>query len=960
MRIQRLLLAVVLLGRGVAQATISLANEPVAAAPVPIEITEHPGFGRIVFDFTQPVTWHLTRDGEQVTLNFDDTGPIGEAPSRPRNVVAIDPGTGLAEITVIPGARIRTMAVQDRLVVDVLDPVRPGARRESAMRPSVPIDRHDTPPAQSETASSSPAVAPAVALAAKPSQPPPVDPPPIVNPVAVASTEPVQSAPELTNPAPATLASAKLPTAPGAAGPAILLPFEASVGAAAFRRGTVAVLVFDQPRPLDLAPLRNDPVFGAAAVHLRPDATLVTLPVPATGSVTLQREPAGWRVMVGAAPEHSQPIVAAQTDRRLEFPAANLGRIVNIVDPESGGVLLVGTQREAGQGVAVGYRAPQFVLLPSWQGVAIEPLSDQVVLRVVPHGFALTSAGQPLAMTATEVDKSALTQAATLTRRFQFPSLPTAAMASQLRQQMAAAATAPPLARGALQRAVAETLIALGLGPEAQAVMRVAVTENPAETDAPDNAGLAAIAALLSGRPEQAAAIANPALSGTDEMTLWRAVRQADLHGDATAAAADFAATWPLILTYGAALRDRLLPLATETMIRGGQTAQAAAVLSARPGDKLLALARGMLAELQGNADAALTTYDALAVGRDRLVRIRAARRAVELRLASGRIDAGHAADALETLLFAWRGDDREADLRDRLAALRAQAGRWADALGLLRDTARDFPDRQDVLRERMKQLFTASLADPRTDALPPLEFVSLVDANADLLPGGPAGDDLQSRLADRLLALDLPRPASQLLEKLMRAAPSGLGRAGFGARLATLRLNQGDATGAMATLSDSAAADLPAALAENRTLTLADAQARSGDVAGAVAALSGLGSAAADERRAAILERAQDWPAAEAALKDYAAKTVPEAGTLDDAQRRTMVRLAAAAARIGDDGAIAMLRTRDVPRMGTGPLADMFRLLTADPVRALTDLKRSGQEAVLAHALPEDIKSVR
>ena len=43
---------------------------------------------------------------------------------------------------------------------------------------------------------------------------------------------------------------------------------------------------------------------------------------------------------------------------------------------------------------------------------------------------------------------------------------------------------------------------------------------------------------------------------------------------------------------------------------------------------------------------------------------------------------------------------------------------------------------------------------------------------------------------------------------------------------------------------------------------------------------------------------------------------------------------------------------------METGPLADMFRLLTADQVRSVGDLKRSGQEAALARALPGQLKA--
>jgi hypothetical protein len=37
---------------------------------------------------------------------------------------------------------------------------------------------------------------------------------------------------------------------------------------------------------------------------------------------------------------------------------------------------------------------------------------------------------------------------------------------------------------------------------------------------------------------------------------------------------------------------------------------------------------------------------------------------------------------------------------------------------------------------------------------------------------------------------------------------------------------------------------------------------------------------------------------------------------------------------------------------MGTGPSAAMFHLLTAEPVRAMADLKRAGQEIGLVRSL--------
>src|SRR6185312_5780578 len=281
-------------------------------------------------------------------------------------------------------------------------------------------------------------------------------------------------------------------------------------------------------------------------------------------------------------------------------------------------------------------------------------------------------------------------------------------------------------------------------------------------------------------------------------------------------------------------------------------------------------------------------------------------------------------------------------------------------ALAVLRETEALFPDDKPDIHTRVQASFAALLRDEAVDRLPPLDLVTLVDENADLLPGTPDGEAMQARLADRLLALDLPKRAGPVLEKLMQAAPTGAGRAGFGARLAALRLREGDAAGTLASLSVSAAPDLPADLTERRAMLFAEASARRGDVGSAVAALAAVGSATADEARARILEQAKDWPAADRALADYVAKTVPDAGALDDAQRRVLLRFATAAARAGDDGTLAALRERQDGRMGTGPLADMFRLLTAESVRATTDLNRAGREVGLARALPTALKTLR
>jgi hypothetical protein len=67
------------------------------------------------------------------------------------------------------------------------------------------------------------------------------------------------------------------------------------------------------------------------------------------------------------------------------------------------------------------------------------------------------------------------------------------------------------------------------------------------------------------------------------------------------------------------------------------------------------------------------------------------------------------------------------------------------------------------------------------------------------------------------------------------------------------------------------------------------------------------------------------------------------------------VLRLATAATRADDDSTLAGLRTKLRTRIGAGPQADIFRLLTAEPVRGTADLRRARSEMGLANAISAD-----
>ncbi len=916
-----------------------------AADPtVTLRTGEHDGYGRLVLDL--PPQASAEAHGEPgavvVQLHGVQVQP-GDATLRNLSSIAVQPGQ--LRLALRPGVPWRSVPTPGKLVIDVLD---------AAAAPEAPPQRlWSGPPPRPR-----PQPPPATPVPPPPSQPPP--------PATPASTAPPPPA-ERPAPPPAAQAAAQAagpgepaaPVALGAAaeGDAACLPFAPGTGAAAFRRRDDVLVVFDERRPVDLAPLQGMVAFTGARIHLLPAATVLHMPLPAPASVQLRRSETCWRIV----PQPDSPGVELAPIRpdigtdRIVFAAAAAGRVVAVPDADTGGAVLVGTQTTPGQRMPVGRRTPGFTVLATMQGVAVEPHSDALVLRATAPGFVLQDgAAGVLALDPPDAAALASAGAAHLTRSWDFPGLVQGALQRRLQAATRSASAAPAQARTPARLAAAQAQLSLGLAAEAQALTTLIRADDASAVDSPEVAALDAVAALLAGRGGEAGALDDPRVRSTDEIALWRALRRASQHDGAPDAAVVFAATLPLVLSYPAALQQKLLPVAAETMVLGGEPAAAQRLLESRKNDTGLDFARALLDEAQGRDAAALTVLDRLAQSPDRQMHMCAAQRAAELRLRTGLFTTAQAADALDRLIFAWRGDQRELALRLRVAELRTVSGNWRAALSLLRETAETemalaAPATRADIRARMAAVFAQALAQDAAGGLPPMELVALLEENPDLLPPGEPGRDLAARLAGRLAALDLPRRAMPVLEKLMASTAPGPARAEVGARLAELRLDQGDATAALEALSASTAETLPEGLEQRRTISFARATAARGNLPAALAALTTINSTGAAEARAGLLETAKDWPAAAAALQDLAARSLPASGPLSENHSRLVLRLAAAAAQAGDEALLASLREHMLPRLPSGKSAGTLRLLTQAPVSNATDLPRSAQEAALA-----------
>ena len=738
--------------------------------------------------------------------------------------------------------------------------------------------------------------------------------------------------------------------------PALHLPFSDVTAAAILRRGDMLLLAFASAQPLELGALRASPLFAPLEATTLPGGVLLRLPLAPPAGVQARREGPGWVLQFTrgderrdgqAEPRALVPEPQAGTSPRFLLRAAKPGPTLNLTDPETGLPLLLGTVLEAGQAMALTRRLAEFELLPTLLGLAVMARADSVTLAAQNDRFVVAAAGgAQLALDPAVFSADA--RVLGLTRSFELPTASAPLLLALFRAQQARLASAAPLARGPARREAAETLLALGLGQEVQGMAWMAMTEDPAAAADPRTIALAAAGALLAGRLAEARPLRDAALPDSDELTLWRAAL-AMLEQQPRRAATGFAASLPLLLTYPAALRDRLMPLAAEALAEAGDLASLTELLAAEPNG--LALPRALLLLATGKPAEALAAFQAVAASSDRRARAIALRQGIELQLASGALDAIAAARAMEASVFAWRGDEVEIATRRRAAALRMQAKQPRLALALLQETAVLFPDQATALRPTMVDALLAALGEE-----PPLAAVTLHDAHAELLQADARAEEAALLLAERLVALDLTERAAILLARAADQATEPVRRAALGLRLAVLKLDEGNAAAALAALESTRADALPEALSRERVVLAARAEARRGNLAHAVSGLEALGVAGAASL-SELLAEAQDWPAAAAAGARALTGLPAELAT---AGQRMVLRQAALLVLAGDEAGLAALRRSHASRLPAGPLAEGFAALTAASLHGLADLPRLAREQQLFRKLPGRLEALR
>lgn len=919
----------------------------VPSKPIQPRAGEHSGYSRIAFDLPETAGVTVRQDGNRVVMQFANGGNLDLAklqrdlPTRLQTaLVQTGPDGQRVTFSLKPGVVLRS-AQQGRVVVlDLFDPGKAPAGSKSTPL-SVTASKSNgtatatiptgTTPVQATAAVANPSPSTLqglVPVAALPG--PPISRTPATTGVKTAANDAIAniaatpvpslpgSAPEQVAPPPSSV-SVPVTVAPEAGGGAIItFQWPKPTEMAAFNRGDALWLVFGAPATFSAdaftAPAltqlgRINQIDDKYASGLRLSSAQTPAPViRASGNTWIVELTPGKQ---GGAAKNIQQRreTLAQGGSSLLLQAANPGPVLSLSDPTIGDRLKITPVRDAGLGVAEQAVWPEFKLLPSYQGIVVAPLADNVSVEPLPNGVVVTTApiakpqiaaapsGSPDAALpgtpASKPDQSAAPATTSATADggpaapvavaglFNLPAWRLGGQATYVNDHDAleeAITKASPGERNAARLQLAEFLFANGLIPEAAGMLDIIASDHgslPMENKA--LLTLRAAADTLKGDDESAAKLlADPQVGTSPEASLFRGVVAAH-KGDAAGAAKFFNEPLPELKDYPKGLRTDLNLLIAKALIEGGNPVQAQVYADAIRKDMpnaettdRVAYLEGMRQMKMGQRDAAFQTWAGLKDSAVEEVRAESQYAVIMEKLRSKQMTAADAIGPLEELRFLVRGGEFEFNLLRVLGQSYLAAGQPRKGLMTLRQAVTNFPDRTDTkdVAQQMSDAFQHLYLDGGADALSPLMAVALYDEFRELTPSGPNGDRMIAALADRLVKVDLLDGAAKLLDGQVKHRLNGIDKARAGARLAAVHLLNNKPDLAAQALNDSRVADqLPQDLAALRRRLQSQADFGAGQTLKALDEINGDESLPARWQRADMLWQLQEWPAAADAL---------------------------------------------------------------------------------------------
>jgi tetratricopeptide (TPR) repeat protein len=739
---------------------------------------------------------------------------------------------------------------------------------------------------------------------------------------------------------------------------ALKFAWRSPVGAAVFRRGEAIWMVFDAKARIDVSGAPRGAVqFRKIEAMDGTDYAAIRIMAPATTLASADAQGPTWTLTLGPGmPVQPQGIVLGRDD--ASGPAALTAQMAGstgvfwVSDPAVGDRLAVVTALAPAKGLDARRAMVDAVLLPSTQGLAIQPVAEDLsvvadgdIVRIGrPRGLALSPATAQMRKITPGAQLS-IPVASALPALIDFPGWSKTGEGGFERRyaQLLDAAndeggkgkTAGVQARLGLVR----FLVASELSFEAIGVLDMLAKSNPTMLGDAEFRGLRGAARAMAGRYHDAQAdFSSPVTAGDPSSALWRGYVDAKL-GDNAGAREQFSHGRSALYQFAPEWKARFARTEAEAAMAVGDLATARNKLSVAAGEHVSAneadaikLAQGRLEEATNQTDQALALYDQAGKSAYGAVAAPALLRAIALRMSTSKVSPVDAAAMLDSLRFRWRGDGTELETVRTLGHLYLSQGRYREALEALRSAGQYSPNQPAALAvsNDLSSAFRALFLDGQADGMQPLQALALFFDFKQLTPIGADGDLMVRKLVRRLVDVDLLDQAAELLKYQVNNRLDGVPKAQVSTDLATIELMAKKPEAALEAINNSRSTLLPNALNAQRRVVEARALLAVGRGDHAVELLQGDKSPEAADVRAEAEWKQRAWPAAGAQLEDQLGDRWKNPAALSGEEQGRLMRAGVAYSLAGDDAGLARLRTRYAKLAEASNAPDALRVALA------------------------------
>lgn len=924
-----------------------LASGALAAERVVLRAGEHKGFSRLVFDWATRVDYKASLEGDRLVITFSRLAELdlvevaGGALSR-----VSDPQVGeeadklVLRFKVHPEAAVRNFRDGAKVVIDIADPASasPQELQEKKKPQPAPARKQKQP---SQTVRKPVAKAPPTETAG----------------------EPMPEAKAASSKLAYTGAPVSLQYEPIFNGLRLTYPLGDVLPGAVFVRAGHLWVVFEKYRPVDQGALSG--VLGerikSAEQLANPIATVLRYRIAGGQNAAAHRRGATWIVELKdnkTSPQIPIDIAGQEVAGKpsVFLPITDVGSRIDIDDPLVGDRLSVVPVIPSGRGVQETRRFAQFQIAATAQGIVVEVNADDVEVNRYRNGVAIT-APDGLALSGSVIaaveqpdpndDESALPQ-----RLVDFKAWRRGEIADYMAIRhglLYRLSQSNAEERNSVRWDLARFYLGHGLPDQALGILQVMQSS---DQDLLSNAEFRAIRgisfALLRRFEEARNDLSFSALDSEVDIYLWRALAAEGL-GDGEGALAAFERGADILPKYDDAERGRFYLVAARAALETGQydiMENVASVLTGLmlPADASIEAeylrAKLLIAKKQPKVAREALKKVIASGGRGSAARAKLAE--IELKLDKNEMAPQDAIDQLERLRFAWRGDDFELNLLDRLGRLYITVGDYRTGLNTLRQAVTYF-DKTPRTR-KLSDLMTAAFRDlfmaGKADAMPPLEALSLYYDFRELTPLGADGDNMIRRLADRLVSVDLLERAAALLEHQVRYRLEGVAQADVAVRLAMIYLLDHKPEKALAVIRATRQTIMPEDVEARRRRLEARALIDLARYEEAEVLLEGDKSRDADLLRADLFWGGGRWPEVVANAEKLLGRRWEEKRALSNDERRQVLRIAVAMSLAENAEGLRGLRERYAGPMTDGAYATAFSVITAKQDTTAKEIK--------------------